>query len=143
MTITLAEVLDLAEQFFDTVAGGGTGMDQAVFFLDPQSQIHIVASGEAIALEDHHTLHAQWTDERHIFGRFNLTVLNTSPDRVRAVGTVYWEARYRDRPAPNLVKAVVGEDWILERLPSGAIKFVLYMNTSHHLLPDSAPLQLE
>jgi hypothetical protein len=72
-----------------------------------------------------------------------LTVLKTAPERVRATGTVYWEAEYRDRPRPNVIKAVVGEDWIIERSPSGALKFVLYMNTFHHLLPDSAPLQLE
>ena len=46
------------------------------------------------------------------------------------------------RPAPNVIKAVVGEDWILKRTASGALKFVLYINTFHHLLPDSAPLDL-
>jgi hypothetical protein len=42
-----------------------------------------------------------------------------------------------------VIKAVVGEDWILERTPAGTLKFVLYINTFHHLLPGSAPLQLE
>jgi hypothetical protein len=41
-----------------------------------------------------------------------------------------------------VIKAVVGEDWIVERLPSGELKFVPYTNLFHHLLPDSAPLQL-
>lgn len=44
--------------------------------------------------------------------------------------------------APNVIKAVVGEDWILERTPSHGLKFVLYMNTFHHLPPDSAPLEI-
>ena len=52
------------------------------------------------------------------------------------------EAEFAGRPAPNVIKAVVGEDWILERSPSGDLKFVLYMNTFHHTLPDSAPLDL-
>jgi hypothetical protein len=54
---------------------------------------------------------------------------------VRAVGTVYWQAEFRGRPAPNIIKAVVGEDWILERTKSGKLAFVLYMNTFHHTLP--------
>jgi hypothetical protein len=70
-----------------------------------------------------------------------LTPLNASPERVRATGTVHWQA-FRGRPAPNVIKAVVGEDWILERTPSGKLAFVLYMNTFHHTLPDSAPLAL-
>jgi len=41
-----------------------------------------------------------------------------------------------------VIKAVVGEDWIIERTASGALKFVLYVNTFHHVLPDSAPLDL-
>jgi hypothetical protein len=61
---------------------------------------------------------------------------------VRAIGTVYWQAEFRGRPAPNVIKAVVGEDWILERTRSGKLAFVLYLNTFHHTLPDSAPLKL-
>jgi len=69
-----------------------------------------------------------------------LTLLRALPERVRATGTVYWQAELAGRPAPNVIKAVVGEDWILERTPSGGLMFVLYMNTFHHTLPDSAPL---
>jgi hypothetical protein len=46
----------------------------------------------------------------------------------------------RDAPKAH---HVTGEDWIIERTSSGALKFVLYMNPFHQLLPDSAPLQLE
>ena len=80
--------------------------------------------------------------ELHRSGEFTVTALSASPERVRAVGSVYWQAEYKGRPAPNVIKAVVGEDWILERTPSGALKFVPYMNTFHHLLPDSAPLEI-
>ena len=81
-------------------------------------------------LEEHHKLHTQWINERHEFGQFNLTSLNSSPERVRAVGTVYWQAEFRGHPAPNVIKALVGEDWSLEKTPSGKLAFVLYMNTS-------------
>ena len=33
-----------------------------------------------------------------------------------------------------MIKAVVGEDWILERTQSGKLAFVIYMNTFHHTL---------
>ena len=55
---------------------------------------------------------------------------------MRARGTVYWQAEFPGRQAPNVIKAVVGEDWILERAASGGLKFVLYINTFHQLLPD-------
>ena len=74
---------------------------------------------------------------------FDLTPLNASPERVRARGTVYWQAEFSGRPPPNVIKAVVGEDWIIERVASGALKFVLYVNTFHHFLPESAPLDLQ
>jgi hypothetical protein len=80
------------------------------FFLDPHSCIYVVQGGEAIGFGAHEKLHKKWTDERHLFGGFSITTLNTLPERVRATGTVYWEARYRDRAPPNLIKAVVGED---------------------------------
>jgi hypothetical protein len=61
---------------------------------------------------------------------------------VRARGTVYWQAEFPQRPQPKVIKAVVGEDWIIERAASGELKFVLYINTFHHFLPDSASLDL-
>jgi hypothetical protein len=143
MPITAEEVQALGEAFFGTVAGGGTGRDQAAFFVDAAARIYVMQGGEAIGLDAHHALHRQWINERHSFGTFTLTALKAARERVRATGTVYWEAEYRDRPGRPVIKAVVGEDWIVERTPSGDLKFVLYMNTFHHLLPDSAPLQLE
>jgi hypothetical protein len=54
-----------------------------------------------------------------------------------------WQAEYRDRKAPNnMIKSVVGEDWILERVPGGSLKFALYINGFHHILPGFAPFDL-
>jgi hypothetical protein len=111
-------------------------------FLDPHARIYVLWNGMTFSLEEHHRLHTQWINERHELGHFNLTPLNASPERVRAVGTVYWQVEVAGRPAPNVIKAVVGEDWIIERRPSGDLMFVLYMNSFHHTLPDSAPLAL-
>ena len=140
--ISLDEVRDFGGRWFDTVMNGGSAADQAAFFLAPDARIYIVWNGATLDLDEHHKLHARWTNELHRSGDFTLTALSASPERVRAVGSVYWQAEYKGRPAPNVIKAVVGEDWILERTPSGALKFVLYMNTFHHLLPDSAPLEI-
>jgi hypothetical protein len=141
--ITVDEVRDFGRRFFDAVASGASAAKQAQFFLDPHARIYIAWNGATISLEDHETLHAQWINEHHSFGHFDLTPLNASPERVRARGTVYWQAEFSGRPPPNVIKAVVGEDWIIERVASGALKFVLYVNTFHHFLPESAPLDLQ
>jgi hypothetical protein len=140
--ISLNEVLEFGSRWFDTVMSGGSAGDQAAFFLDPNARIHVVSRGATIGFDEHCKLHAQWSNEVHRFGDFSVTPLNDSPERARATGSVYWQAECRDRPPPNVIKAVVGEDWILERTPQGALRFVLYMNTFHHLLPDSAPLEI-
>ena len=58
-------------------------------------------NGVTFSLEEHHELHTQWINERHQFGQFSLTPLSASPERVRAVGTVYWQKEVRERPPPN------------------------------------------
>lgn len=141
--ITVDDVRDFGNRWFDTVGNGGSAADQAAFFHDPHARIHVVWNGATFDFEEHHRLHTQWINERHQFGHFHLTPLNASPERARATGTVYWQAEFAGRPTPNTIKAVVGEDWILERGPSGNLLFVLYMNTFHHTLPDSAPLALQ
>jgi len=143
MDITLEEIIEHGNKWFDTVMGGGSTEEQAAFFLHPDSRIYVIHSGITINFPEHVTLHKQWINEFHKFGEFELIPLNDSPSRVRAIGTVYWQAEYPNRPPPNLIKSVVGEDWILERTPSGELKFVLYINTFHHLLPDSASLSLD
>jgi hypothetical protein len=140
--ITLNEVRDFGTRFFDAVAGGASAAEQAQYFLDAHARIYVAWNGATISLKEHETLHAQWINEHHAFGHFDLTELNASPERVRARGTVYWQAEFPERSPPKLIKAVVGEDWIVERATSGALKFVLYVNTFHHFLPDSAPLDL-
>ena len=61
-------------------------------------------------------LHTRWTAEKHLLGDFYLTTISDDPPRVRAVGTVYWEARNIEAAStePGLIKAVAGEDWVKE-----------------------------
>ena len=82
--ITVDEVRDFGRRFFDAVASGASAAEQAQFFLDPHARIYIAWNGATISLEDHETLHAQWINERHSFGDFDLTPLNASTERVRA-----------------------------------------------------------
>jgi hypothetical protein len=141
--IAVKDVRDLAENWFHGVASGEPGISLARLFRYPDARIH-VPDGEAFSLEDHRMLHTRWTAEKHLPGDFDLTSISDTPPRVRAVGTVYWEARYIEAPpsGPSLIKAVVGEDWIIERRPDGSLCFVLYRSCFFHLLPESAPVLL-
>src|SRR6476660_2934389 len=140
-SITVREVCDLAEDWFHGVASGEPGGSIARLFRYPDARIH-VPDGQAFSLEDHRLLHTQWAAEEHLLGDFYLTSISEAPPRVRAVGTVYWEARYREAlsSGPSLIKAVVGEDWIIEKRLDGSLCFVLYANSFFHLLPDSAQI---
>ena len=82
--ITVDDVRDFGTSFFNAVASGASAAEQAQFFLDPHARIYVAWNGATISLEDHETLHAQWINERHSFGHFDLTPLNASPERVRA-----------------------------------------------------------
>jgi hypothetical protein len=142
-SITVKEVCDLAEDWFHGVAAGEPGGSIGRLFRYPDARIH-VPDGQVFSLEDHRLLHTRWTDEKHLPGDFHLTSISDAPPRVRAVGTVYWEARYIEAPSsgPSLIKAVVGEDWIIERRPDGRLCFVLYRSSFFHLLPESAKVLL-
>ena len=97
--ITVGDVRDFGASWFDAVARGATAAEQAQFFLDPHALIYVVWNGATIGLKDHEKLHAQWINERHSFGHFDLTPLNATPERVRARGTVYWQAEFPGCPA--------------------------------------------
>lgn len=140
MSITLKDVHEFATNWFHAVASGATGDEQAKFFLHRDTRL-FVGNGESFTLDAHHQLHQKWTDEKHILGTFELTTINDSPERVRAVGTVYWEAKPKDTSAQARIKYVVGENWVIEKTPDG-LRFVLYISTTFQALPDSAPLVL-
>ena len=94
--------------------------------------------GNTYSLDEHHELHQQWKDEKHILGFLELTKINDDPERVRANVTVYWEARYRDQTSgSSLIQAVAGESWMIERAPD-ALKFILYISETYTLVPGAA-----
>lgn len=135
-------MLEHADKWFTTVMNGGNAKEQSSFFLYEEPRIFVMPSGISIGMEAHFQLHQHWINEEHKNATFLITELSQSPERVRASGSVYWQAEIPNQNPPNIIRAVVGEDWILEKDSTGLLKFVLYMNTFHHLLPDSAPLIL-
>ena len=133
MAITREEVAALAEAFWETARCGGAAPDQAAFFLF-EARVYVLETGATFSMEEHERFHAQFDEEEHVLGDLVVVPLSDEPERARATGTVYWRARYRDRSRGE-IRAVVGEDFVVERAPSGEVRFVLYLNTFHHFLP--------
>jgi|SRR5437763_4106677 len=143
MAISKDEVVALMNAFHDVAMNGGTAAEQAKFFLHPEPRIFVL-HGEDVSLQANYEIHQRLTDERHIAGEeWKVTPLNDAPERVRAVGAVYWQGRLKASPEGALIKCIVGEDWIVQRIPSGELKIALYINPYHHFLPDSAPIVLK
>ena len=144
MTITKEEVLDLMKRFHGVmIFDKGTGTDQAAFFLHPEPRIFI-PHGEGISLQTNYEIHQKLTDEMHApCAEWDIIPLSSRPERVRAIGAVYWQGLLVDSPDGTLIKGVVGEDWIVQRTPSGDLKIALYIDSYHHFLPDSAPIDLK
>lgn len=143
MAITKAEVVALVNAFHDCSMHGGTAAEQAAFFLHPEPRIFVL-HGSDLSLQANYEIHQKLTDEWHIAGEeWDVVPLCDEPDRVRVVGSVYWEGRLKMQPAGALLKCIVGEDWIVQRAPSGELKIALYINAYHHFLPDSAPIELK
>lgn len=143
MAITKQEVVDLVNRFHDlTCIKKGTGEEQAKFFLHPEPRIFIL-HGEDISLQQNYEIHQRLVDEQHVpSDSWEITQLSDNPERARAVGSVYWQGRPIDSSGDQLIKAIVGEDWVVQRDSAGELKIALYINSYHHFLPDSASIEL-
>jgi hypothetical protein len=143
MAITNKEVAALAAAFHDiTMIKKGTAAEQAAYFLYPDSRIFVL-HGEDLTFQANYEVHQKLTDERHwTVGTWDITPLSDNPERARAVGTVYWQARIVGKPADQLIKAYLFEEWIVQRMPSGELKIVVFMNANHSFLPGSAAIDI-
>lgn len=140
MAITCEETIALQKAFHDVVMiKKGTGAEQSRYFLHPEPRI-ILLHGEDVTLQQNYEIHQKLTDELHRTMEWDVTPLCEKPERVRAIGCVYWQGRVVGLPEGALIKCFVGEDWIIQRIPSGELRIALYINTYHHFLPDSAPI---
>lgn len=142
MPISLDEVLALGEAWCDTLRNGGTVAGREAFFKFNPARIYVQESGDAMTLDEHHAYHSQFARQILRLGDFVLAPLSDAPERARAIGSLYWEAHFPDPATPPL-RCIVGEDWIVERTADGTLKFVLWLNTMHHFLPDSGVERLD
>ncbi|MBJ3776616.1 hypothetical protein [Acuticoccus mangrovi] len=141
MPITLDDVLALGEAWCDTLRNGGTVAERERFFVHHPARIYVQETGASMTLEEHHAYHTQFARQVLRLGDFVVAPLSDAPERARAIGSLYWEAHVADDRTPPL-RCIVGEDWIVERTPEG-LKFVLWLNTMHHFLPDSGVERLD
>ena len=145
MPISQDEVIKLCGDFLRCVMHDkGTAAQQATFFLHPNPVIHVL-HGTDLSLQKNYLIHQQLKDEEFKLNKnWLITPLHQCPDRVRAQGSIYWQARMIGSTTSNtLIKCFVGEDWIIQRTDNGELKIALYINSYHHFLPDSANLDLK
>jgi len=116
MAISKAEVLALVNAFHDCSTGKGTAAQQAAFFLHPEPRIFIL-HGEDVSMQGNYEIHQKLTDEKHATNGRPVSAPKRAP-----------------------LKCQVGEDWVVQRVPSGELKIALFINTFHTFLPDSAPI---
>jgi hypothetical protein len=143
VSIRKDEIIALMNGFHNVVMyEKGTAEAQAKFFLHPEPRIFI-PHGEDISLQANYEIHQDLTDEKHtILEPLDIAPLCDQPERARAACAVYWEGRPVNSADGALIKCVVGEDWIVQRIPSGELRIALYINSYHRFLPDSAPIEL-
>jgi hypothetical protein len=143
MAISLDEILDLGARYHHLVGvEKGDAAAQAAFFIHPDPVICVEHASD-LTLQANYESHRGITDEEFVhLEPWTVTQLCEQPERARAVGGVLWQGQSIGAEAQGLIKVVVGEDWIVQRVPTGELKFALYINTHHQLLPDSAPFSL-
>ncbi len=142
MTISLEEIFDLSTRFHRLVGiEKGDAAAQAEFFLHPDPMIFVEHASD-LTLQANHETHRGITDESFVhLEPWDIVQLCDAPERARAKGGVLWKGRSggsEDRP----LEIIVGEDWIVQRDETGELKFALYINTHHQVLPDSAAFVL-
>jgi hypothetical protein len=141
VAISKGEVIALCNRFHDmTMIRKGGVADHKRFFLYPDSRIYI-PHGADLTFQMNYEIHQRLADEVHLpLEPWEIIPLCAEPERVRAVDPVYWHGRLVDSAEGALIKCVVGMDWVIQRIASGELKIVLYMDAYHHFLPDSAPI---
>lgn len=142
MAISLDEVQDLAVRFHQVLSGGGTVEALQDFFAHPEGGRVFLLHGADVSLEENVELHKGFEDEHFIpMEPWSVTQLSTHPEKARLVGHIYWKAHPAGSP-DKLLESIVGEDWIVQRCADGQVRFVVYINSHHLLLPGSAPTGL-
>ncbi len=142
MPIEQSDLEELTTSWFESVREGIASEAQAAsHFVHPHARV-VAPDGTTFDMAEHQRLHQGFVDEKHVLGDFELVQICDDPERARAKGWVYYETRYRAHPERGKLKAIAGEEYILERCADGKVRFVQYNATFFATLPDSAPLDL-
>lgn len=142
MPILMSEFHVLLNNFFESVHCGKKSEDEVAIHFAHQYPLLIAPDGSYFDMHTHRQLHKRFCYEHHKIGEFKLIQLSESPERARAKGWVYFEAKYNDQKSDGLLKSIVGEEYIVERGVDKIIRFVQYNSTFFAPLPDSIPFDI-
>ncbi|MDB2614441.1 hypothetical protein N9Y92_04730 [Chlamydiales bacterium] len=139
MEITGEEVIDLMNEFHEVVRVDKSNVQgQKELFLYPDPKLFIL-HGKDLTLEELSKIHQNLEDELYIPQKqWTLTPLSKDPQKARFVGALYWEGTIKN--TSDRLKCLVGEDWIVQRVPSGKLKIAVYTNHFIYFLPDSCQI---
>ena len=140
--IELAEVLEFGERFHHVVGTEkGSGEDQSAFFLHPEPRIFILHEAD-VSLAGNWEIHQRIGEEHFEWMEpWSITQLCDEPERARATGAVLWQGQSLDQD--GLMQMIVGEDWIVQRIDDGSLRFALYVNTFHYPVPGAATVSIK
>ena len=132
--ITADEVMDLGERFWELVRTHAPVEAVEPFFINP---FILIPDGQLMSLGAHQAMHLDFRDETHEWRDMTVVPICHQPDRVRADGSVAWEASFSDG-RPGRIKSVVGETWVIERGSDGVLRWSFYWSSSIELAEGSA-----
>ena len=138
----MSEFHNLLSSFFDSVHCGSQNEEIVASHFAHKHPLIITPDGSYFDIYTHRKLHKRFNYESHQIGEFNLTQLSDSPERARATGWVYFEAKYHKQDSEGLLKSIVGEDYIIERGKDNRVRFIQYNSTFFAPLPDSIPFDI-
>ena len=141
LAITEAEVRRLVEDWFEAVRTEAP-LDVQLKHFAPGVKVE-AWTGATFDIPRHMELHRGFADEAHRILSLAVTAIEGRSDRVRVEGEVEWEATIKANvDEPRRIKAIVGEEWTVERGPGGQARFVHYYSKSIRYLSGSATLDL-
>lgn len=132
--IATEEVMELGARFRELVRTHAPVEDIEPFFID---SFILIPDGQLMSLEAHQAMHLDFVDETHHWREMSVVPICEDPERVRATGSVAWEASFRDG-RPGRIRSVVEETWVIERGSDGDLRWVLYWSNSIDLAEGSA-----
>lgn len=139
--ISELEVHDLAEAFFRAVEERAP-LQKVEQHFAPGVRIQ-APDGTAYDLEGYLRLHDRWRDETHRVVSLDLEHLPGPIARTTVRANVEWEATLNSAEGrPERIRAVISEDWLVERGPGAQPRFGRYVSADVRPLPGSAPIEL-